>query len=690
MLHKFILSILSVVLGCKSKVNNKTLKVGEEVNRQILLERSILNTDKLTLSSRNNNFSFDFVALHFTSTDKIIYKYKLEGFDKEWITSEQGNRSAKYTNIPPGNYLFSVKASCNGETWSEPLKMEIQVLQPLLLRWYFILLYILISIFIVYMIIRNFKIREKRKNELFLAQKEKQQIRELSEMKMNFFMNLSHEFRTPLTLIISPLQKLLSTPDISKDELYRHLMNIQHNSSILLRLINQILKLSKQDKGKLDIELREGDIVEFCRNCFSQFLQIAHDKQIQFAFNTNASYILLLFDAYKMEEILYNLLSNAIKHTPDGGSITLDVMEQEKGVSIHITDSGTGMTEEVKKHIFERFYSESGVGIGLSLTKSLVELHKGTILFKSTEGEGTVFQVFIPFQNKNTLIEPLSETTTFSQEDSGPFTASEYIHPEIEDRDRDMSDKPALLIVDDNKGIVQILDELFCPYYKILTAFNGKEAFDLCLSQIPSLVISDIYMPEMNGIELCSAIKSTKETSHIPVILLTAKTSKEIQQEGLSVYADAYCSKPFDNDILISTVHSILTNRQMLAQKFSNNLMSEEDPTTVFPEKTDRDFIQKIIKVVEDNIANEELSVSLLCRTIGMSQLTLNKKIKQLTNQTTNAFIRSIRLKVASQMILSQKYSISEVTYAVGFSDLRYFRECFKKEFGVLPSDYKK
>ena len=666
-------------------INNKTLKVGEEVNRQILLERSILNTDKLTLSSRNNNFSFDFVALHFTSTDKIIYKYKLEGFDKEWITSEQGNRSAKYTNIPPGNYLFSVKASCNGETWSEPLKMEIQVLQPLLLRWYFILLYILISIFIVYMIIRNFKIREKRKNELFLAQKEKQQIRELSEMKMNFFMNLSHEFRTPLTLIISPLQKLLSTPDISKDELHRHLMNIQHNSSI-----NQILKLSKQDKGKLDIELREGDIVEFCRNCFSQFLQIAHDKQIQFAFNTNASYILLLFDAYKMEEILYNLLSNAIKHTPDGGSITLDVMEQEKGVSIHITDSGTGMTEEVKKHIFERFYSESGVGIGLSLTKSLVELHKGTILFKSTEGEGTVFQVFIPFQNKNTLIEPLSETTTFSQEDSVPFTASEYIHPEIEDRDRDMSDKPALLIVDDNKGIVQILDELFCPYYKILTAFNGKEAFDLCLSQIPSLVISDIYMPEMNGIELCSAIKSTKETSHIPVILLTAKTSKEIQQEGLSVYADAYCSKPFDNDILISTVHSILTNRQMLAQKFSNNLMSEEDPTTVFPEKTDRDFIQKIIKVVEDNIANEELSVSLLCRTIGMSQLTLNKKIKQLTNQTTNAFIRSIRLKVASQMILSQKYSISEVTYAVGFSDLRYFRECFKKEFGVLPSDYKK
>ena len=248
-----------------------------------------------------------------------------------------------------------------------------------------------------------------------------------------------------------------------------------------------------------------------------------------------------------------------------------------------------------------------------------------------------------------------------------------------------------ILICDDEKDIVNALKiYLNDTNYHFLEAFDGEEAVHMVETNEVHLVLMDIMMPEMGGDELCVAIKSDIETSHIPVILLTAKTSKEIQQEGLSVYADAYCSKPFDNDILISTVHSILTNRQMLAQKFSNNLMSEEDPTTVFPEKTDRDFIQKIIKVVEDNIANEELSVSLLCRTIGMSQLTLNKKIKQLTNQTTNAFIRSIRLKVASQMILSQKYSISEVTYAVGFSDLRYFRECFKKEFGVLPSDYKK
>ena len=669
------------------EVNNKLILPNDGSG---ILSESILYQPQITLNHNHSIITVNFSLSNYVSVLRNRIYYKLEGFDKEWMSAGY-RKGITYTNLNPGKYKLIIKSS---EEYSgrESICKEIDIVikPPFYKSTWAYCLYGIIIIISIYIIVSFYSSKLKLRASLEYEKKEKKQIEELNQSKLRFFTNISHEFRTPLTLIISPLQKLLSTPDISKDELYRHLMNIQHNSSILLRLINQILKLSKQDKGKLDIELREGDIVEFCRNCFSQFLQIAHDKQIQFAFNTNASYILLLFDAYKMEEILYNLLSNAIKHTPDGGSITLDVMEQEKGVSIHITDSGTGMTEEVKKHIFERFYSESGVGIGLSLTKSLVELHKGTILFKSTEGEGTVFQVFIPFQNKNTLIEPLSETTTFSQEDSGPFTASEYIHPEIEDRDRDMSDKPALLIVDDNKGIVQILDELFCPYYKILTAFNGKEAFDLCLSQIPSLVISDIYMPEMNGIELCSAIKSTKETSHIPVILLTAKTSKEIQQEGLSVYADAYCSKPFDNDILISTVHSILTNRQMLAQKFSNNLMSEEDPTTVFPEKTDRDFIQKIIKVVEDNIANEELSVSLLCRTIGMSQLTLNKKIKQLTNQTTNAFIRSIRLKVASQMILSQKYSISEVTYAVGFSDLRYFRECFKKEFGVLPSDYKK
>lgn len=681
-------TILPKVSFINLSVNNKSLKVGEKVNGQIPLKRSILNTNKLILSHRNNNFSLDFVGLCFTSTDKIIYKYKLDGFDKEWITCEQGNRSAKYTNIPSGTYVFLVKASCDGETWSEPQKMEIQVLQPLLLRWYFIILYIIISIFIGYMFIRNFKIREKRKYELFLAKKEKKQIRELSEMKMNFFMNLSHEFRTPLTLIISPLQKLLSTPNITKDELHRHLMNIQHNSSILLRLINQILKVSKQDKGKLDIVLRESDIVDFCRNSFSQFLQLAHDKQIQFAFNTNAPHLLLLFDIYKMEEILYNLLSNAITHTPDGGSINMEIIAQEEGVSIHIADSGIGMTEEVKQHIFERFYSESGIGIGLSLTKGLVELHKGSIQFKSKEGEGTVFQVFIPFQNKSNVVEPSTTNETSHLQYFPPPPSP--IDPVSESSDEELEDKPLLLIVDDNKGIVQMLDELFRPYYNISAAFNGKDAFDICLSEMPSIVISDIIMPEMSGIELCSAIKSTKETSHIPVVLLTAKTSKEAQQKGLSVYADAYCNKPFDNDILISTVHSILGNRQMMAQKFRSNLMSEDDPTTIFPEQADREFIQKIIAIVEENIDNEELSVSRLCRTIGMSQLTLNKKIKQLTNQTTNAFIRSIRLKVASQMILSQKYTISEVTYAVGFSDLRYFRECFKKEFGVLPSDYKK
>ena len=505
---------------------------------------------------------------------------------------------------------------------------------------------------------------------------------QMFEQQKQFIGNASHEIQTPLAICRNRLEMLMEDDSLSEKQL-EELMKTHQTLEYITKLNKSLLLLTKIDNGQFT-DTKQLELNGLLKQYLQDYEEVYDYRNIEVTIDEQDIFNVTINESLAVA-LLTNLLKNAFVHNIDGGHIRITVTKN----SITFRNSGVKNPLD-KEHIFERFYSESGVGIGLSLTKSLVELHKGTILFKSTEGEGTVFQVFIPFQNKNTLIEPLSETTTFSQEDSGPFTASEYIHPEIEDRDRDMSDKPALLIVDDNKGIVQILDELFCPYYKILTAFNGKEAFDLCLSQIPSLVISDIYMPEMNGIELCSAIKSTKETSHIPVILLTAKTSKEIQQEGLSVYADAYCSKPFDNDILISTVHSILTNRQMLAQKFSNNLMSEEDPTTVFPEKTDRDFIQKIIKVVEDNIANEELSVSLLCRTIGMSQLTLNKKIKQLTNQTTNAFIRSIRLKVASQMILSQKYSISEVTYAVGFSDLRYFRECFKKEFGVLPSDYKK
>ena len=666
-------------------VNGREISVGDKTG---ILQHSLCHTGEITLNADQSMFSIEFATSNYIPANKDDIIYRLEGFSNEW-TSTRGLHTITYTNLNAGTYTLLIKPEGKDENLCPQAQLTIHVLPPYYKTTLAYFIYIIITGAVLWYLIRAYKSKIKLRESLKYEQKHIQDVEALNQSKLRFFTNISHEFRTPLTLIVAQVETLLQLQNFTP-AIYNKILGIYKNSIQLRELITELLDFRKQEQGHMKIKVSPHNIVNFLYENYLLFLEYASAKQINFNFEKETDELEVWYDQKQMQKVINNLLSNAIKHTPDGGSITLDVMEQEKGVSIHITDSGTGMTEEVKKHIFERFYSESGVGIGLSLTKSLVELHKGTILFKSTEGEGTVFQVFIPFQNKNTLIEPLSETTTFSQEDSGPFTASEYIHPEIEDRDRDMSDKPALLIVDDNKGIVQILDELFCPYYKILTTFNGKEAFDLCLSQIPSLVISDIYMPEMNGIELCSAIKSTKETSHIPVILLTAKTSKEIQQEGLSVYADAYCSKPFDNDILISTVHSILTNRQMLAQKFSNNLMSEEDPTTVFPEKTDRDFIQKIIKVVEDNIANEELSVSLLCRTIGMSQLTLNKKIKQLTNQTTNAFIRSIRLKVASQMILSQKYSISEVTYAVGFSDLRYFRECFKKEFGVLPSDYKK
>lgn len=670
-------------------LNNRSVKVGEEVNGQIPLKQSMLHTRSLILSHHNHNFSIDFVGIHFIHAQQIIYKYKLEGFDKEWVTADSMNRSAKYTNIPSGHYAFMVKASSNGgQTWTEPKTMQIEVLQSLFLRWYFILLYGIACLLVLYIAIRQVRMRQVRKNDLFLAQQEKRQIQELSEMKMSFFINLSHEFRTPLTLIISPLQKLLSTPQIEKEDLLKQLHRIQYNSSILLRLINQILELSKHDKGKLNMKLAKENVVPFCKVCFSQFQSVADDKQIQLIFRSSSESIFLIFDTFRMEEILYNLISNAINHTSAGNYVKLNVTEtKEKGVLIRVSDSGTGMTKEVERHLFERFCSESGIGIGLSLTKSLVELHQGTITYESEEGKGTSFQLFFPFQDEEEAMKPVETetdaTTLPSAQTWIPDETNEYKAEEAEEAQ-------TLLIVDDNRGIVLFLEELFRPYYQILKAFDGKEAFDICCEQIPSLVISDVIMPRMDGVELCAAIKSHEETSHIPVILLTAKTSKEAQQKGLSVYADAYCSKPFDNDLLISTARAILSNRNMIARKFKTNLLQGETPERVFPEKTEQEFIQKILKIIEDNISKEELTVTYICQCIGMSQLTLNKKIKQLTSQTTNSFIRSVRLKTAAQLLLSQKQTIAEVTYAVGFNDLRYFRECFKKEFGVLPSDYTK
>lgn len=661
-------------------INNQSVKVGAEINGQVILDKSIEHSGSLTLFHRNNSFIIEYAGIQFANSDKIVYRYKLEGFDKRYSYTSAVNRYAKYTNIPSGRFRFNVSASYNGEDWTQPATIEIIVLKPLLLRWYFIVLYVFIALFVIYFAMDRYKRTQMRKNEVFLIKKEKEKIEELSEMKTNFFMNLSHEFRTPLTLIISPLQKLLSNLNIDKDELRRQLTNINYNSQILYRFVNQMLELSKFDKGMFQVELIEGDIAKLCYQCFSQFKTVAQDKGLIFSYN-GASSIPFCFDPHKMEEVLYNLLSNAIKYTPEGGTVSLEVEKQEAGVYICVADSGFGMNEETKSHLFERFYSNSGmgIGIGMTLTKNLVELHKGTIHIESEEGLGTTVTVIFP--------DKTSAESVVSEDAALQFEEME-IESSPEGWDITENNSVSLLIVDDCPDMADLLEELFTPYYRVIKAGNGREAFEICANQQPDLVVTDVMMPVMDGMELCSRIKSNPITSHIPVILLTAKVSKKSQKEGFDVNADAFCPKPFDNEILLSTIRSILINRKKTAERFQKDMT--EDPSQVFTKEHDKEFVKKILTIIEENIADETLNVQFICQATGLGQITLNKKIKSLTNQTANVFIRSVRLKHAAKMLSTKQYTVSEVTYAVGFNDLRYFRECFKKEYGVLPSDYVK
>ena len=679
-------------------INNKTLKVGEEVNRQILLERSILNTDKLTLSSRNNNFSFDFVALHFTSTDKIIYKYKLEGFDKEWITSEQGNRSAKYTNIPPGNYLFSVKASCNGETWSVPLKMEIQVLQPLLLRWYFILLYILISIFIVYMIIRNFKIREKRKNELFLAQKEKQQIRELSEMKMNFFMNLSHEFRTPLTLIVSQLEMLMERNDI-QPLVYGKLVGIHRNTLRMKRLITELLDFRKQEQGFEKFKYSKQDIYSFLDEIYLSFKEYARGKQIIFEYFNKDRSLDVWFDVVQLEKVIYNLLSNAFKYTPLGGTVSLSVQEYENSVMILISDTGIGIAEENLNKIFDRFYqvdsldNQKGTGIGLALAKSIIEAHKGKIGARSREGKGTTFVVELPLGDSHISVSQKVETPDIDSYCISLLKMDdEKITEEIpEDENSDRTEEPSskILIVEDNEELRELLVRLFSKVYSVYEAQDGEEGFEKTKEVQPDIVLSDIMMPKMSGIEMCRMIKSNFETSHIPVILLTAQTAEEFTIQGLKMGADDYITKPFNVKHLFMRCNNLVNGRKLLQKKYAKQMDNNVD--ILATNGADQQFMEQCVICIEQNIDNPNFDVNMFAQALNIGRTKLFLKLKGITGQTPNDFILNVRLKKAQMLLIqSDTKTISEIAYEVGFNSPSYFIKRFRELFGITPAQFQK
>ncbi|WP_396184631.1 two-component regulator propeller domain-containing protein [Flavobacterium sp.] len=660
---------------------------------------------EIKLKYNENNFSIDFTALNFRQSEKNEFSYILEGNDKKW--NYVGNqRKAVYTNIPEGNYIFKVKGSNNDGVWNEEGdSIKIKVLPAPWKTWWAYLIYMSLTFGVLLYIRKILLLRIKEKNELKAERLEKEKLEELNELKLRLFTNISHDFRTPLTLIIAPLEKMI------EEKMGNTYIRQQHdimyrNSRMLLQLINQILDFRKSDSGKLSLLASKNDIIPFIEDIKKSFEGLAQEKNINFQFNTSSKNIEVWFDREKMKKILFNLLSNAFKFTVDDNDIIINVSKttkledskQIKYVKIDVINFVNVIPAEHIKLIFERFYQldqkkmELGSGIGLSLTKSLVNLHKGEIVVNSSEANGTCFSVYLKLGKKHLLeSECINEIDNIEGND---YFIESSLQPQKQVAQNSKVDpvekkiSGTLLIVEDNLDLQSFIKELFKDKYNVFVAENGEQAIEIAHKNSIDLIISDINMPIMDGFDLCENIKTTLITSHIPVILLTAKTSSTHQEKGYTIGADAYITKPFNSSILVTRVDNLLKSRANLISKFKKDLILEPKNLTVT--SADELFLETAISIVEKNITNQDFNTKIFTEEMNMSRTVLYTKLKALTGQNLSEFIRMIRLKKSGQLLIQTQMNISQIAFEVGFNDLKYFRECFKEYFEVTPSEYKR
>jgi len=646
----------------------------------------------------NNSMRFEFAAPSFTRGSENLYQYKLEGFDQDWSDWSSETRT-DYTNLPEGKYTFKARSKNIYRQISEAGGFSFEILPPWYRSWWAYAIYLLLATLFIYAIVhwrsRQLK-KEKQKLEQLIEEKtseiqqQAEQLKELDQVKSQFFANISHEFRTPLTLVLGPLENRLP----QKEQPKLHELQIMHrNAKRLERLINQLLDLSRIESGKLQLQPQNGDIIAFLKALSSSFSSHAEQRDIEFQLNFPKEGLDCSFDPDKVEKIAYNLLSNAFKFTPDGGLVEVKVKKTEKEIFFEVKDSGQGIPADELPHIFDRFYRSSdarkkeqeGTGIGLALTKELVKLHRGQIHADSQIGRGSTFTVALPVvpakstEGKSIPAIP-SQTGAIVEGKRGVVNPLPVV--------AEQEDRPILLVVEDNEDLRAYMANILSPQFRILEAGDGRQGFDLAKSKVPDLIISDLMMPEMDGIELCSQLKTDETTSHIPVILLTARANRESKLEGLSTGADDYLIKPFNAEELKVRVKNLIDQRKLLQQRFSKTVVLK--PRDIAINSMDEVFLEKVMAIIEKNMDNADFSVEDFQKAIGMSRMQLHRKLKALTNHSTTEFIRIQRLKRAASLLEQNGGNVSEVCYQVGFNSLSYFTKMFKEQFGVTPSKYGK
>ncbi|WP_162628154.1 hybrid sensor histidine kinase/response regulator transcription factor [Arcticibacterium luteifluviistationis] len=649
---------------------------------------------ELVFTPSQNIFSIEYTALSFHPYHNIKYAYKLSGFDTDW-NYVGAQRTAPYSNLTEGTYTFMVKAAEGNSPWSKAKMVKITILPPWYRSWWAYGLYTILFLAAIVAWRQNILVRERLKADIRIKQLEAEAIKALDDTKSNFFTNISHEFRTPLTLILTPLDKLINDRS-QKSQVKHQFLVMQRNAQRLLRLINQILDLSKVESHSLKPEITQNDIIAFLNRIVEYFEDLAKNKNITLTFQSNVASHQGYFDADIVEKIIYNLLSNAFKFTDGNGDIKVKVNidEVSHALNFQIEDSGIGISREDMSHLFERFYQaqgetkqkKTGSGIGLALTNELVDLHLGSIKVESNEGVGTMFHVQLPMAASaypedwlnaaKDLDVPQLKTVKHNIETT---PSSEVIANTL---------KPLLLIVEDNEELRQYLQECFLEDYRVITAENGKKGIEKAKSEVPDLVISDWLMPEMDGTEFCRAIRKSENTSHIPFLLLTSKSASTSQIEAFDMGIDDYITKPFNLNILETKVKSLIKNRQLLRDKWSKKILAS--PSEIELPAMEEQFIQKAIGFIEENIDDANFDSEQLELAMNMSRMQFYRKLKAIMNLSGTEFIRQVRLKRAIQLMDSGHFNVSEIAWQVGFNDPSYFSRCFKKEFGVSPLKYRK
>lgn len=698
-------SVVPPVVLTGFNINNRPASYG---GIDSVLRYHISETKEIVLSYSQRSFSIEFTALNFISPGSNRYAYKLENFDKSWI-AEQSANVAVYTNVPPGEYTFLVKAANSDGIYSnDPIRLKITVLPPFWKTAYAYFAYFLIISLSLFIFAKYLVETANRKHTLRLQKLNDRREKEIARLKIDFFTNIAHEIRTPLTLIRGPLDRLLKTEQSSPETLEEY--EVMHkNTNHLLKLVNQLMNFRKIEDNKYVLNYRRINIVEVLREIYTRFTPLARQKQIEFNFVSDCDYYEIALDQELFISAVSNLLTNAFKFTKSSIGLSLTTSfpttsgdSDRNHVKISVRDNGIGIPDGKLKMIFDPFFqiadqktentTFSGIGLGLSYTKSIVELHSGLLLVDSKPGEGSEFSIELPdyifepevttqeqaVDNNTDIYETASDITNIRTNENNAITQGVFL----------TTDHPEILIVEDNEDLRQFLSRQLQRQYLIHLAENGLKAIGILKKREIQLIITDLMMPEMDGIELCKHIKKNIETSHIPVIILTAKATIESKIEGTEIGADAYLEKPFSFEYLSVLIKNLIDNRALLKANFTRQPFSTS--IEIAHSKTDEKFLSAINEIIQKNLENPDFSIDELAQALSISRSGFHRKLKGISALTPNDYIKLIRLKKAAELLRDGQLRVNEICDKVGFNSPSYFSKCFQEQFGMLPSDFAK